>query len=195
MKITTPTNVSYSDAQAREDLLLFIQQPGPDELAVCPGCKEHIPAKCSANCNDTYTALSIDPERYPIERHVAAFIYELMATRVITTCWSCEGHMNEQNVLWKLPQVCFYASSPVYVKLLCRHLGELHQQKKTRYQWHIVINDFAQTNDLTYSIQPDLNCEADPHLGLLQSDLKVIADDLHRKLKVSAQKLLDNYPV
>ena len=192
MKIAKPTVAILPDADIREDLTLLIQQPEPEQSAVCQGCKQHSPSTCSASCKEAPGALSIDPVQHPIERNVVSFVYELAATRMLETCWSCEGHMGEDNELWKVPQVSFYAASPVYVKLLSLYLDELQHSKKLTYRWHIVITDFAQSNGLTYSVQPDLNLVKDPHLGLLQADLKTIATDLHAKLKWHAQKMMGN---
>ena len=191
MKIAKPTATEFSDAGVREDLTLFLRQPGPEARAVCQGCTQHSIEKCSSTCLEAPKALSVDPERHPIERNVVAFVYELTATRLLQTCWSCEGHMDANNELWKVPQVCFYAASPVYVKLLSQYLKELQHYENLTYHWHIVITDFAQSNGLTYSVQPDLNKVKDPHLGLLQTDLKTIADGLHKKLKQHAQKIME----
>lgn len=190
MKIAKPTVAILPDSSVSDDLALFIQQPGPEQAAVCQGCKQHSAATCSASCQEAPNALSIDPIQHPIERNVVSFVYELAATRMLETCWSCEGHMGENNELWKVPQVSFYAASPVYVKLLSLYLDELQNSKSLTYRWHIVITDFAQTNGLTYSVQPDLNLVKDPHLGLLQTDLKTIAENLHQNLKSHAQKMM-----
>lgn len=191
MKIAKPSVALLPDTDVREDLTLFMQQPGPEQSAVCQGCTQHSTANCSAKCLEAPQALSIDPIQHPIERNVVSFVYELAATRMLETCWSCEGHMGEDNELWKVPQVSFYAASPVYVKLLSLYLDELQNSKSLTYRWHIVITDFAQTNGLTYSVQPDLNLVKDPHLGLLQADLKTISESLHDKLKWQAQRMMD----
>lgn len=98
--------------------------------------------------------------------------------------------MNDKNELWKLPQVCFYVVAPVYIRLLHRHLVSLYQSKQLAYNWNIIIVDFASSHGLTYSIQPDLNMVTIPRLGLMQHDLKIIADDLHGRLKEYARELL-----
>ena len=190
MKIVQPSSSVNSIPDMQYDLALLVQQPGPQARAICPGCRQYSAEKCSPKCTEAARALSIDPEQYPLERNVVALVYELAATRLFQTCWSCEGHMDENNHLWKVPQVCFYVSSPVYVKLLSQYLTELQQKKNLTYPWHIVIVDFGQTNDLTYSLQPDLNTVSDPHLGKLQMDMKVIAEGLHQHLKHRASQLL-----
>lgn len=191
MKIPQPEESFFNDSNIKADLLMFLEQPGPEQLAPCPGCEEHLPETCSSKCVRAPDSLSIDPVRYPIESNVVPLVFELMATRLIKTCWSCEGHMDENNNLWKLPQVCFYTASNAYVKLLCHHISSLHQRKLLTYPWHIALSDFSLNSRLAYSIQPNLNDITDPHLGLLQKDLNAIADNLHLKLKTLAQELMD----
>jgi len=191
MKIPIPEESFFTDSSFEEDLRVFLKQPSPQELAPCPGCQQHSPNKCSSNCADAAEALSIDPVLYPIEDNVIPLVYELMSTRLIQTCWSCEGHMNENDALWKLPQVCFYTSSPVYVKLLCKHISTLNQQKRLKHPWHIVLSEFSINSRLAYSIQPNLNDVNEPHLGLLQQDLNIIADNLNDKLKAYAKEFLE----
>lgn len=192
MKIPEPEESFFVDSNAEKDLRNFIEQPGPLQLAPCPGCQQHKLDECSSKCDQAPQALSIDPVRYPIERNVIPLVYELMITRLIQTCWSCEGHMNKDNQLWKLPQVCFYTASTVYVKLLCRHLELLNHKKQLTHPWHIIISDFSLNSRLIYSMQPNLNYVTEPHLGLLQLDLNIIADNLHGKLKIYAQELLEH---
>ena len=177
-------------ADLREQLQSLIDQPEPEAVAPCPACRLGVRSDCSPSCQNAPMALSIEPERYPVERYVVGLVFELMATRMIQTCWSCEGHMDDQNELWKMPQVCFYVVAPIYVKLLHRHLVSLYQSKQLAYRWHIVITDFASTAGLTYSIQPDLNKVSSPRLGLMQQDLTIIAADLHGSLKDYARELL-----
>lgn len=190
MKIPRPTVTFVPGTSATGALEKFIAQPGPESQPVCPGCRQHL-ASCSAKCLDALSALSIDPERYPIEPSVMPLVFEMMATRVLETCWSCEGHMNEKNELWKIPQVCFYSPSEVYIKLIYQHLSELQQNKELNYQWHIVSTDFAQSNCLTYSIQPKLNQSDEAHLGKLQMDLKTIAKNMSQRLKSYARDMIN----
>ncbi|MCK4743276.1 MAG: hypothetical protein KAT25_05610 [Sulfuriflexus sp.] len=192
MKIPVPEESFFADSNIKEDLRLFLEQPSPQQLAPCPGCQQHTPDDCSSKCTDAAEALSIDPVLYPIEKNVVPLVYELMATQLIQTCWSCEGHMNENNTLWKLPQVCFYTASSAYVKLLCRHIALLNQHKCLKHPWHIVLSEFSMNSRLAYSIQPNLNDVNEPHLGLLQQDLNIIADDLNNKLKKYAKEFLEH---
>ena len=193
MKIPTPQNELRCDSETRSQLELFIAQPEPADLAPCPGCGHHEPETCSGQCEQASKALSIEPERYPIESKVVPLVFELTASRLLQTCWSCEGHMDHNNKLWKVPQVSFYCESPIYPKLVLIHLSRLFQSKMLGYRWHVVLSDFTQTLSLTYSIQPDLNQEDAPRLGLLQQDLQIISDDMHSRLKLIASELLHTH--
>ncbi len=101
----------------KKDLLDFISQPGPREEPPCPSCNFHEPMTCSPKCKDVAKSLSIEPDRYPIEMSAVPVVFELMATRVMQTCWSCEGHFQDGE-LWKTPQISFHAKQPIYPYLL-----------------------------------------------------------------------------
>ena len=194
MHIPTPERELLCDSDTKDQLEQFIAQPEPADVAPCPGCNNHVPLNCSGQCDDAAKALSIEPERYPIESKVVPLVFEITASRLMQTCWSCEGHMDHNDNLWKVPQVSFYSKSPIYPKLVLIHLTRLFQDKKLGYRWHIVLSDFTQTLGLAYSIQPDLNQVAEtPRLGLLQQDLQLISEDMHSKLKMIAGELLHTY--
>lgn len=190
VKIQKP-NEDYLDTnQIRKDLEEFVKQAGPLETPPCPNCKIHIPSQCNALCHDVAKALSIEPDRYPIEDKIVPLVYEIMSTNMLQTCWSCEGHMNEDGEIWKLPNVSFYSKSVFYPKLLLIHLSNLKLDHVLKYQWQIILSDYAQTIGVTYSIQPDLSRVDNPHLGQLQNDIKLISNGMLIKLKIIARKLL-----
>lgn len=190
MHIIKPNEQYFDVAQLRHDLEAFINQPGPSEAPPCPGCAEHVQITCSAKCPDAPRALSIEPERYPIESKIVPLVYELMSSRVLMTCWSCEGHMGVDGQLWKLPMVSFYSASAAYPKLLLKHIETLMYKKALKYRWQIVLSDYSQTPGVTYSIQPDMSFVTDVHLGQLQQDIAIIADNALLKLKSIAEGIL-----
>ena len=190
MHIIKPNEQFLDVERLRSDLEAFINQPGPSEVPPCPGCTDHVSTLCSAGCPDAPKALSIEPERYPVEPKVVPLVYELMSTHVLMTCWSCEGHMGADGKLWKVPMVSFYSASAIYPKLLLKHIETLTYKKALSYRWQIVLSDFAQTPGVTYSVQPELSLIDDVHLGQLQQDLGIIADDALLKLKSIAKRML-----
>lgn len=191
MKIDTPDN-DYDDLeQVKLDLHKFIIQDDVWQSPPCPSCENHIPDNCGPSCVDAPTTLSIDPVLYPIERNVIAIVYELNATRLLKTCWSCEGHMRDtENNLWKVPQVCFNSQTAIYPKLLSSYLSKLYIQKRLKYSWNIILSEISQSIYPTYCLRPDLNTVTEPSLGQLQNDLKKISIKLHMHLKAEAQSLL-----
>lgn len=191
MHIDQPQQELVDAQNTRNNLETFIKQPVPSELPPCPGCKNHIKTRCTYDCPDAAHALSSQPDDFPIERNTVPLVFGLMSTRVTQTCWSCEGHMDTNNKLIKLPTVSFYTSSPVYSQLLHRHLKKLEMDKKLTYPWLVILTDYAQTWAQTYSVVPDLNfIQDDVRLGALQQDLKVIGDDLQVKLKILAADMI-----
>ncbi|MDH5395871.1 MAG: hypothetical protein OEW97_06320 [Gammaproteobacteria bacterium] len=192
MHIEKPKH-DFLDAQhTREILQIFLQQPTPKEMPPCQGCQNHVSHKCSITCSDAKTALSTEPDVHPIETNVVPLVYGLASTRLTQTCWSCEGHMDSDNNLIKLPRVSFYTSSAVYPQLLHRHLSKLGMDKKLAYAWLVVLTDYAQTWGQTYSIIPDLTfIKKSVSLGALQNDLKIIADNLQEKMKFEARLMIN----
>jgi len=191
MKIDQPSDDFIDLTQVKLELQRFIDQKEPWQEPPCPGCTEHTPQKCSPQCVDAPGALSIDSVRYPLEEHVVAMVYELNATRLFKSCWSCEGHLRgSSNILWKVPQVCFYSQAAIYPKLISSYLGKLFIKKSIHYQWNLFISEISQSIYPTYCIRPDLNQESEASLDLLQQDLKAISKNLHSQLKFEARELL-----
>jgi len=191
MHIRQPNQELDYISHTRDVLVEFIQQPLPSELPPCMNCKNHIPQDCTSKCKAAPAALSSDPIKFPLEKTVVPIVFELMSTRVIQPCWSCEGHFNHLGELWKIPQINFYSDSPIYPQLLLRYLKSLSMQKRLSYEWHIVIADFGQSWSFSYSLEPNLNGVSEPRLGNLQQDLTTISTDLCQNLKSIAQKMLD----
>lgn len=191
MHIDSPQQQLLDATQAKQSLEIFLEQPSHVEMPPCPGCDDHNILKCSESCPDAHTALSSQPVEFPIEANVTPLVFGLMSTQVTQTCWSCEGHMDTNNNLIKLPTVSFYTVSPIYPQLLHRHVMKLKMDKKLNYPWHVVLTDYAQTWAQTYSIAPNLNFfDKDIHLGGLQNDLKVIAANLQKNMKALAKEMI-----
>jgi len=190
MEISKPGDEYLDTEQLRNDLEAFLNQPGPSAQPPCPNCQQHIPSQCTAECPDVASALSIDPDNHPIEPNMVPMVFELMSTNMLHTSWSCEGHLNSEDELWKSPNVSFYSKSAFYPHLLLKHLANLKHSNRLHYAWQIVLGDYGQTWGVTYCIQPDLSKEQDIHLGKLQMDLRAIADDMFNNLKIIARKIL-----
>lgn len=192
MKIGAPIQ-AYDTDLAVADLERWLAQALPHQQAVCPSCSQHRPDSCAPTCKEASKALSIDPVRYPIEPQVVPLVFQLYATRLLQPCWSCEGHMRTlegESSLWKLPQVNFYCSSPIYLQLLNRSLVRAQAAGNFTYRWHIVVCEFSQSLDVTYSLQPNLYQVADPSLGAIQNDLRLLADGLLMNLRNEALQML-----
>lgn len=180
-----------------DDLVHLINQPTASELAPCPNCdvknkSEWINGNCSPKCYNAAAALSEDPERYPIEEHVVPLVFELASMRLVQTCWSCEGHLDIDGTLWKLPQVSFYSTRPIYSQLLCNYLSRLHWKKVLNYPWEIVLTNYGCTWDITYTIRCNMNQANNPNIYLMQKDLLNMADNLANAIKDDARVLIED---
>jgi hypothetical protein len=190
MKIDQPRVSTLDRARIKQDLLRLIAQPVAAESPPCVSCGNHVPANCSSKCAQAAASLSSEPARYPVEIKVVPLVFELAATRVMQPCWSCEGHLGPNGELWKLPQVSFYAESPLYPQLLLKHIHALELQKRLTYPWHVVLSDYGQTWDTTYTLEPNLSRQQAIHLGNLQADLNALAENLNDRLKAIARSAL-----
>lgn len=199
MYIPQPKIDHFDKDKAEQELELLIQQPGATEERPCPNCllpcESSIPAQCAvscdANCDNAPQALSSEPDKHPIEQNVVKVVFELSTLRLMQPCWSCEGHLNGQGELWKLPQVSFYAASALYPKLLAGYLTKLKSSKQLNYPWQVILVDYGQTWRPTYQLEPALNhIDEVIQLSLLQQDLNQISTGLAAQLKQEARIML-----
>lgn len=72
------------------------------------------------------------------------------------------------------------------------HLPESCSSKS--YSWHVVLSDFGQTWETTYTLEPNLNRDHEVHLDKLQGDLNTLGDNLCHKLKDLARTALATLP-
>lgn len=199
MHIPAPIPGFLDRPKAEQELEQLLGQPTARELRPCPGCQlpcnPVVPADCATNCDsdceNAPMALSSDPDKHPIEQYVVAIVFELTTLRLIQPCWSCEGHLNGQGELWKLPQISFYSTSALYPKLILDYLNRLKYQNQLNYPWQINMVDYGQTWSPTYQMEPALNqTREEVKLALLQHDLSKIAEGLAEKIKQEARTML-----
>ena len=199
MYIPKPNSGMFDMSQAEQDLERLIAQPTAQQLRPCPNCQlpcdSDTPAHCAQNCEPSCVnapaALSSEPEQHPVERHIVNIVFELSSLRLLQPCWSCEGHLNGQGDLWKLPQVSFYASSPLYPQLLVCYLIRLKGNKQLHYPWHISMVNFGQTWVPGYQLEAALNhIDEEVQLERLQQDLQTISANLAERVKQEARQML-----
>ena len=190
MRIPKPKQDCSQETEVLDDLERLVQQPLASASPPCPSCRNFRPGSCSARCADAPRALSIEPDRYPIETSVVPIVYELNVLRLVQTCWSCEGHMDAEGNLWKVPQVSFYSASPVFVQLLAARIAGLRQAKQLGYEWHIAFSSYGDSSVPTYTLEPRFRPTDEARLGVLQQDLKVIGENLSIEIRRAASELL-----
>ena len=141
-------------------------------------------SKCrGADCNCMYDqsctsiteTLSSDP-KYPIETKITPFALEMLRLEASPPCWSCYRHSDNQGEVWKTPQVWFYSSSDIHLRLLYDGLSTLFYSGKLNAQWAIQITFSDVSNpDTTYAVEPKLDPEKDFSMDQLQADVAIIA--------------------
>ena len=114
-----------------------------------------------------------------MEPLVAPLVFELKKLGVFHPCWSCEGHTDQAGALSKVPRVWFYADSVVHIRGLAETVNRLFNAGRLSVRWRIVLtHSDAENPDTTFSLEPEPS--ADGSLNSLQSDLRVMADELGR---------------
>ncbi len=194
MKISTP---SFNDDRFMADIRKLITQPSVNEAPICAQCcfnfsdygSESANDICSMNCQYASQNLSSDPKRYPIEQNIVPIVYALSSLKVTVPCWSCEGHVNNEGILTKLPQTWFYSASSIYTKLISEALSALKNQRQLTYEWVIIILPYSQSKFLvTYSIEPKYSDINSLELVALHEDILTIGANLRHDVITLAKK-------
>lgn len=146
---------------------------------------------CAPNCPDAPRHLSSHPDGFPIERGITPLVYELRRLGMFQPCWSCEGHLDNNGKLWKVPRVWFYCDSLIAVRLLADAIAKIRATERLSVAWRVVV-DFSDPDnpDTTFSLEPALQVSDTPDLPALQKDAAKIAGSLEPLLSELAQRLL-----
>ena len=191
MHIPQPVLRAETEQNLKLDLLNLIEQPTANQVPPCPNCQQSIDQRndCSPNCHNAASALSIEPEKYPVEEFAMPLVFELTTLRLVQTCWSCEGHANFNGDIIKMPRISFYAVKPIYAQLISQYITRLYIKKHLNYPWEIALTDYGRKFDITYTIKCDTSFER-PELQLMQNDLLNMANNFSQQIKIFAQNML-----
>lgn len=162
--------------------------PRQARSAPCQAACQVDPQDCSRHCDGIPTAMSSQPNEYPIEEQIAPLVYELARLQVFQPCWSCEGHLNSQGQLWKLPQIWFYTESSIHVRILADSLRTMAANRVTATEWEISLTRSALDDpETTYCLKPIIN--EGITLAMLRSDIDILSDQLEAKVIQCARML------
>lgn len=189
MKIERRKKSNNRASRFREDIGDILDGES-DRAPVCaPDCPVATLANCSRHCADVPRMMSSEGEEYPLEDHIAPLAYELKRLGVFHPCWSCEGHNGPDGKLWKKPQVWFYCSSVVHVRVLANAVAKLHRTRNLSVHWRVALTFSDDDNaDSTFSLEPKLDSEQ-PLLTTLRRDINTITEHLREEVIVEARKL------
>ena len=165
----------------------------PECDAVCPSCSSTSCACCcSSDCAHIPAVLTSDPN-FPIETMIAPLAFELKRLGVFEPCWSCEGHNDHDDKLWKIPRVWFYCDSVVHVRLLSDVLKELEIDELINGPWQVRLTFTDEDNPATtFSLEPEIGPGPELSLKILQEDVKAITQYLHPKFTRRAELLAES---
>lgn len=191
MKIDRPDQSSKSVEIVRSALREVLQVSGNDKNVscwmACP-CPERKDS-CGHDCPGISTALSSDPQQYPLEIQIAPLVYELSKMRVYQPCWSCEGHETGTGDLWKLPQIWFYAGSDIQARLMADALRTLLGARALATEWEVAITRSAADDpETTYCLKPAT--QEPVKLDQLQRDLTILTKQLPEAIRQQARNML-----
>lgn len=190
MRINRHFNARKDSDQRRRTMLTVLGQPNADDERPCRDCDKACPdhasttctCQCSFACPDAPTALTSDPERYPIEPRILPLVFELNALKVVQPCWSCEGHNGATEEVEKLPSVWFYADDIVYAELLNTYLIESYARRLTHVPWIVTLSPGPE--DTAFSCRPDIwGRSANATLKDLQSDAFALAKEVREQTR------------
>lgn len=198
MEIKPPRSSLFDIQALKSELERFVALASTGGVRPCAGCERscddchshsctHF---CTTTCLDACSKLSTDPLRYPIERGVFPLVLQLAQMDCFQPCWSCEGHLGGHGEVWKIPQVYFYAKSPLCVQILVKHLVNLSLDNQTHFNWHIRLLYLSNPAFITYSIEPLILHAPELDLLFLHRDLLCIAENLPAKLSNIANEIL-----
>ncbi len=145
---------------------------------------------CAPDCPDAPKHLSSDPDKHLLERGIAPLVFEMKRLGMFRPCWSCEGHVNAEGSLWKLPRVWFYCDSVINVRLLAEVVCKLKTTERLSVPWQVVVNFFDPDNPNTvFSLEPVPLTGDKGTLSALQSDAVEIAKSLEPVISKHALRL------
>jgi len=190
--IPKPKFSDSAQLQLISELAHLIEQPSATQDPPCPRCQkpDRNNSECSYTCENAAEALSEEPNQFPIEENVVPLVFELTTLRLMQTCWSCEGHASIDGEILKLPQISFYTEKPFYAQLISKYLSRLFWRKELQYPWEIMLSDYGQTLEATYTIKCNLDHIENPVLQIMHQDLNAMSKDFSTQIKNYAQELL-----
>ena len=207
LKINPHREARDSDAstRAKSDLERLVAQPVVGQRRPCSGCKilcactrksKSCTCGCSNQCPEAPRQLSSEPERYPIEAGAIPMVYGLSSLRVISACWSCEGHQRADGSVLRFPQVWFYSDSIIYPQLLVRILDKLLAEKILDRPWRISLCSLPSSGNLNcaFLIEPSFrfDCELTPAQFLRsQRDFVKIGNFIESRMREIARQELE----
>lgn len=153
-------------------------------------CNKYKEIGCHRYCSDAPTMLSSELDKYPLEEKITPLVFELKRIGFFTPCWSCEGHLDQNGKLWKIPRVWFYVSSLAHVRVLVEAIKNMGLDKKLITEWEIKLIPSEENNlDTRFSLQPVVG-EGDFSLEEIQKDIDTIAENIYDDVSQQAKKLV-----
>jgi hypothetical protein len=137
--------------------------------------------------------MSTEPERYPVEPKITSLVFGFNSLRICPPFWSCEGHLDNQGQVNRLPQVWFYSRSLIYPRIITDLLSKLLAKRVIKNTWHVCVTFSGMSLETAFSIEPDMKVISDPNLKELQADAQAISESLVLGLRQLAISYIKQY--
>jgi hypothetical protein len=192
MKIIQPEKSQWTIYQQIEDLKDKVinlsdcsQRPCNNCIETCSTCgSTKCTCNCSAKCPKSAGNISSDAVLYPIESGIMPLVYCFNSMNICQTCWSCEGHNDNNGHLAKLPQIWFYSDSFMLLRVIDDCLSLLSAKSLLIVSWQLSTTYTAKSSQQnTFVIKPDLNLVNGIDLAALHKDIVVIAEHFPEMIK------------
>lgn len=140
---------------------------------------------CGLDWSQLARQLSSDPERFPIEAGILPLVFALSEVPAISPCWSCEGHLDAQGQLHRLPSVWFTCHALAYPSLLAEALSALSAKRVLKHNWQIAAVHCGSALEPVFAIEPRVG-GTDAGLDALHADIQALSARLRDRLQVLA---------
>ena len=189
------------EARVLADLEYLINLPEVPLKRPCSGCdrvceicgSKSCTCHCSPTCESAPKQLSSDGDRYPLEPGITPLVYRLHCLGVASPYWSCEGHLDSHDEIFRVPQVWFYSRSLIYPKLVLELLSLLKTERRLNMRWQIKMAHVDDDFEAGFNLLPDTDIKTADSLRLMQADAATLAEELIPGMKRVARSYLQKH--
>ncbi|WP_420347418.1 hypothetical protein [Pelagibius sp.] len=169
----------------RSDLQGLLAQSSVSSRKPCGNCGSASATGSACGCGLDWSRLarqlSSDPERFPIEAGILPLVFALSEVPALSPCWSCEGHLDAEGRLHRLPSVWFTCHALAYPSLLAEALAALSAKRVLKHTWQVAAVHCGSQFEPVFAIEPRIDA-GDVSLSGLHADILALAANLRDRM-------------